>query len=87
MTREINTRSVDPSGPIERVAPVVPHDADPLPFGVTRALFVGRGGAVVVEDRYGNVVSLQSGDSQYHPIRALRVIASGTTATDIVALY
>jgi hypothetical protein len=84
---KINTRSLDQNGPSDRYAAVMPDDGQDLPGGLTRALFVGTAGEIVVEDRYGATVSFRSAASQYHPIRAIRVHASGTTAEGIVALY
>lgn len=81
------SRAASITGPIERLDPVTPNDAADLPLGLTRALFVGVGGNVAVVDLHGTVVTLASADSQYHPLRVARVLASGTTATGVVALY
>lgn len=70
-----------------RLLPVQPDDAADLPGGLSRALYVGTAGVVVVTDSVGNTVSLTSAEAQYHPIRVRRVLATGTTAGGIVALY
>jgi hypothetical protein len=38
-------------------------------------------------DQSGGVAAFTSGDTQYHPISVRRVLATGTTASGIVALY
>ncbi len=74
------------TSPARRLLAVTPADAD-LAGGLTRGLFVGRAGTIAVRDSYGTTVTFTSADSQYHPIRVIRVLAAGTTATGIVALY
>lgn len=73
--------------PIIMLKAVAPSDTVDLADGRTRALFVGVAGSVVVRDALGNTVTLTSADSQYHPIRVVRVMATGTTASGIVALW
>jgi hypothetical protein len=80
-------RAADVSGSARFLDPVTPDDGADLPGGVARALFVGVGGVVVVADARGVVVEIVSGDSQYHPVELRRVLATGTTADRIVALY
>ncbi len=74
------------SGPADDLRAVTPSDGADLPGGVCRALFVGVGGDVVLRDKHGNEVTLVSADSQYHPIRPARALATGTTATSTPAL-
>ena len=85
--RATSMRAKDQSGPAIRFAAVTPDDTTALPGGVTRAVFVGVAGTLVVEDIYGGVVSIASTDSQYHPLRVAKVLATGTDAAGIVALY
>ena len=73
-----------PSG--EFVA-VTPNDSVDLPGGLPKAIFVGNAGNVVAVNSFGNDVVIVSASSQYHPIRPVRIKATGTTATNIVALY
>lgn len=80
-------RAKSVEGPSDIFAAVAPDDAGDLPLGLTRALFVGEAGVVTVHDARGVAVSFTSGDGQYHPLRVRRVLASGTTAIGIVALY
>lgn len=80
-------RAASQTGPAERFAPVTPDDAADLPGGAARCLFVGGEGAVAVRGADGVEAVFQSAARQYHPIRAIRVLAAGTTATGIIALY
>lgn len=67
-------------------AEVVPNDDTdiaPLP----EALFVGGGGTLVVEMLGGQVVPFEVMDCATMPILVRKVLATGTTATNIVALW
>lgn len=66
---------------------VTPSDTENLPLGAPRAIFVGVAGDVALTDMMGNTSTLVSAGAQYHPIRPARVRATGTTATNILALY
>jgi hypothetical protein len=82
---EMRARSI--TGPAVELRAVEPSDSADLPNGVCRSLFAGGAGVIVVQDAFGSQVSLHSGASQYHPVQIRRVLATGTTATDIIALY
>jgi hypothetical protein len=82
-----NLRAASAVGAAGVLRAVTPSDSAALDAGTTRALFVGGEGAVAVEDSTGHVVVLESAAGQYHPIAVRRVLATGTTATAIVALY
>ena len=82
-----NLRATSAVGPSRRIRTVIPADDAPLADGQTRALLVGVGGSVAVEDATGEVVVIESAASQYHPVAVRRVLASGTTAASILALY
>jgi hypothetical protein len=75
----------DPAGSSEAVTP---HDTNPLAGGPTRSLYVGVAGDIVVRleddttDRTFKAVAVG-----YHPLRVTHVRATGTAATDIVALF
>jgi len=65
---------------------IVPDDVSDLPE-ITRALFIGTEGTVVLTTKSGNEVmftGLSSGDIL--PVRVARVKATGTSATNIVGL-
>lgn len=80
-------RAQSQTGPASLLRPVIPDDAADLPEGVARSLFVGGGGALAVVDVSGRTATILSAPHQYHPIRIRKVLATGTTATAIVALY
>ncbi|MEP2473678.1 MULTISPECIES: hypothetical protein [Rhodobacterales] len=65
---------------------VTPSDQDDLDFA-TRALYVGGTGDLAVQLISGNNITLRGlqGGNLY-PLRVARVLATGTTATDIVGL-
>ncbi|MEL7513660.1 MAG: hypothetical protein AAGK03_03535 [Pseudomonadota bacterium] len=67
-------------------AAVAPSDANDLPVP-TRALNVGGAGFVRVTMIDGDVVTLSVAAGVVFPLRAVRIWATGTTATDIVALH
>jgi hypothetical protein len=76
-----------PSAPATRVVAVTPHDSNPL-TDIPKALYVGTGGIVVLQGTSGGDATLANvADGSVLPVRAKFVRASGTTASDIVALY
>jgi hypothetical protein len=80
-------RAASETGPAREIVAVVPDDAQDLQSGPARSLYVGGGGSLRIIDLAGNDVTLISGSHQYHPLMARRVFRTGTTATDILALY
>ncbi len=80
-------RAGDVDWPAIRAAAVTPNDSTDLTF-VTRALYVGAAGTVVVDmAESGTSISFVGVPAgTFLPIRAKRVRATGTTATSIVAL-
>lgn len=76
------------TAPAESCVAVTANDSTDLSGGLTRALYIGGGGAVSIDDAAGNTVlfsGLNAGTVL--PIRVKRVRATNTTATNIVALY
>ena len=75
-------------GPAENAAAVTPADGADL-ANSTRALFVGGAGAVKVDMVGGTTGVTLTGvvAGSVLPIRVSRVYSTGTTATNIVALY
>ena len=64
---------------------VTPHDTLHIPL--TRALWVGVQGDIVVNGASdGNIVTFKNAVGLL-PLRVQQVLATGTTATSIVALY
>lgn len=77
----------DMSSPAAEAEAVTPDDDNDLAGGVTRALYVGTEGDLAVMTARGNVVTFRNAAGGYHPLRVIRVLDTGTTAADIVALY
>lgn len=82
-----STRSASSIGPSGHLEAVTPNDAADLPGGACRGLFVGVAGTLVVQDARGATVEIISADSQYHPISVRRILAAGSTAGGVIALY
>jgi hypothetical protein len=80
-------RAASHIGPASRLVAVEPSDDTDLPDGIARSLFVGTAGDIELIDASGGQVRLSSGSSQYHPVRVRRILATGTTASGIIALY
>lgn len=74
------------TSPAGRFAAVTPSDGVDL-AQVSRALFVGVAGDLAVIGAGGDTVTFAHAPVGYHPIRVARVLATGTTATNIVALW
>lgn len=67
--------------------PVTPSDSTEL-SKVSRSIYVGVSGHLVVVMKDGTVLTYKNlAAGMLHPIRAKRINATGTTATDIVANY
>ena len=64
---------------------VIPDDLTDLPTR-PRALYANSGGAVVLQDQQGNVVTYQVSAGTVLSIRPVRVLATGTTA-QLIAWY
>lgn len=73
--------------PAVRLRAVTPNDSTPLVF-VAKALYVGTGGnvAIMASEDTAAVTLTNVASGSIIPVRALRVMATGTTATNIVAL-
>lgn len=72
--------------PASAAAAITPDDVADLAHA-TRALYVGQGGALAVRMLSGDEVTLaevQTG--MIYPLRVTRVLATGTTASGLVAL-
>lgn len=72
-------------GPYANAAAVTPNDSTDLTFR-TRALYVGVTGNIVVSIG-GSNVTFSNVPVGYHLLVVDRVLATGTTATNIVALW
>lgn len=66
---------------------IIPSDADTLST-VTRAIFVGTAGNLRVTMIEGDTVTLKNlAAGVIYPLRCTKVLATSTTAADLVALY
>jgi len=72
--------------PATRHFTVTPADGSDL-ANIPRALFIGGAGDVAIRDGAGTDVTYTVPAGVLLPIRAVRVLATGTTATGIVGLY
>jgi hypothetical protein len=74
------------SGPASHAFAVTPSDGSDL-SETTRALYVGTGGALAAVMASGATVSFGSvASGTFLPIRVVRVLATGTTASAILGL-
>jgi hypothetical protein len=71
-------RGLDSPG--ERHLAITPHDTDPV-VPRPRALWCNAGGALVLEDAAGTALTYLVQPGQIIPFRAVKVRATGTTAT------
>jgi hypothetical protein len=83
--QSLNSANTAPA--MEAVA-ITPSNSDDLPNGVARALYIGGGGAVVL-DTYTQTSLTFSGlqGGTILPVNVKRVRSTGTTATNLIALY
>ena len=87
MESKITNLKAENTAPAEGAISVTPNDSNDLTY-LARSLFVGTSGNIVVNMADGSSVTfanVQSG--QFLPIRVKRILATGTTATNILALY
>jgi hypothetical protein len=78
-------RRTELNSPARRATEVTPSDADELPF-VSRWLYVGAAGDLRLTTVEGDTITMRNvpaGSWQY--VMARQVLATGTTAADIVA--
>lgn len=74
--------------PARMAVAVTPSDTVNFTQGACRGLYVGVTGDVVVVAPDGTSVTYKSmASGLVHPIQALRINATNTTATNMVALY
>lgn len=87
MAASINNQQSRNSGPYSEAIAVTPHNTNELTY-VTRAIYVGVTGDVKV-NLYGSGTSItfKAVPVGILPIRVKLVASTGTTATDIVALW
>jgi len=74
------------TNPADGAASVTPNDGADLAF-VARALYVGGTGNIKIDTPNGDTVTFNAVPVGVLPVRANKVYSTGTTATNIVALY
>lgn len=75
----------DRSSPASYAFSITPHDTN-LIEKITKAIHVGVGGTVVLYLKNNDSSISMILDKGYHPLRVVRVLSAGTTATDITGL-
>lgn len=77
------------SNPAQKAAAITPHDTNALSGGVCRGIYVGGAGnlAVICADDTNAVTFTGVLAGTIYPICAKIVKSTGTTATNLVALY
>lgn len=82
-----DTRASQPTAPAGHGFAIIPDDENDLPRE-TRAIYVGGQGNLSVTLSSGDEVALVSVPSgAVLPLRAIRIRATGTTATNLVGLH
>jgi hypothetical protein len=72
--------------PYDNAAAITPNDSTDLSYA-TRAIYVGQQGTLTVTMLGGGDVTFNCGAHMLLPIRVTRVLATGTSADDLVALW
>ncbi|EEW26612.1 spike base protein, RCAP_Rcc01079 family [Rhodobacter ferrooxidans] len=85
MTNPFTNRAAALNGPATDIFPVSPNDGIDLPI-VALSLYVEVGGTVSLVTAAGQTRQVVVADTSILPVGALRVRATGTTATGIHAL-
>lgn len=87
MADQFQSRGVGLSDPAFNAAEIVPDNATDL-ANYARGLWVGTAGDVKVDTAGGNTVTfVAAAAGAIIPVRTKRVYATGTTASNIVAMY
>lgn len=84
----LNDPLVGPDWPATKLRTVTPADATDLPGGTCRGLYVGTSGDIVLMAAGDqDAVIVPSVAVGILPVSTKRVLATGTTASNILALY
>lgn len=86
MTDTFQSYTSSLESPAEYHYPITPNDSQDLPVR-PRALRVGGQGSLVVRDVDGTDVTYAVQAGEVLSLRAVRILATGTTASDIVGWY
>jgi hypothetical protein len=83
---QITYSVVNNDNPAEHAEMATPSDtADLVPL--PRALYVGVGGDIAIQTLNGTTVPFVGFAGGFFPVRVKRLLATGTTAASIIALY
>lgn len=75
------------TSPAESAEAILPSDTATLD-NVTRGVYVGTGGDLMVEMLSGQQVLIRNAQAgALYPLRIIRVLQTGTTASDIVGMH
>lgn len=74
-------------GPAKGAYALTPSDNQDIGMGICRSLYVGVTGDITLDTEESNAVLFKAVPVGILPVRVKRVRATGTTATNIVALY
>lgn len=87
MTDPFSNRADSVSAPAARARAVTPHDSNPLP-DVPKALYFGSGGTITMRGSgdTADAVWTNVPSGSVIPFRPSHIRATGTTASDILAL-
>ena len=82
-------RTSDANRPYQGAVPVTPTDDPSLSFPTTRGVYLGTAGSLAVQmpDTGGIVVVFPNLPIGFVPIQCFKVMFTGTTASNILALY
>lgn len=84
MTDRFKTHKPSMTDPIIRGEDVTPDDSNDLNT-TTRAIYVGSAGDLRVTLSEGDTITFTNAGAGWHPIRATRIWATGTSAAALVA--
>lgn len=86
MKDEFESYATGLTGPARAADPITPDDANDLAVA-TRALYVGTAGSLQVRMVSGQTISFANVQAGVvYPLRIAQVMATGTTAADLVGL-
>jgi len=73
--------------PMTGIVAVTPHDTNALTDGTCRALWIGVAGTITIVDADGNTAGAITVPVGLFPVQCNIVKATGTTSTEIWAIY
>lgn len=77
---------IEASKPASYHFSITPSDSQDLAI-IPRAVIIMTGGDIVIRDKEGTDITYTVSDGTLLPLRAVRILSTGTTATGIVGLY